>query len=619
MGVFFVALFASARANPSPLSVEVTPLTLRPRTYAPAYLDLKLHSQSRAPLEGTLEMEMSGGGQVICRSQIPDLTLLFGTSSQRILLPPPVNARVFEEVHLKFSTRTGVHDLGRFPTAGEIPAARQYLIGICRTDFSAAESQTLLWRALRPDRLFRDDAIRVAPLVTGPAWFLPEDLPPSLGLCAFDVIVLEGPALAALSEKQLTDLAIWVEAGGSLCLALPRDLKGEHIAFINRLAASQPGSASFDRAPDGTLVRPIGAVSSSRATSPILFRRAGLGRVAVAFTLPASEGELMTDSWIKATHFLAHSNSWARVLTAEEIARWPFDSSLLGAMQGELVKALPYTARMIPLPVIVTILGVFVLLIGPGEWLILGRLHRRRWTWATFPAIAAGCTFWTVRTAEHYLGIADQRVSMIVTDYSSQGRALRENRFDLWFAGRNQDAVSEKRQALAVPCLVGFSARSIERGIMSVYQGRVPTHYTLREPLSQWTPYVQRSLSLAPAATGPRLRWEAIKVAPPEFENRQKSNEDLSLAEFVTEKIEAQGWTIHVFKPRFPVPERPSFTERISISAQPWVIARSPSGETDLLDLTLDHGGGDMLVVAERHVSQEIQIQRCVYHFSSDE
>ncbi|MEI9896547.1 MAG: hypothetical protein WDN28_22475 [Chthoniobacter sp.] len=31
-----------------------------------------------------------------------------------------------------------------------------------------------------------------------------------------------------------------------------------------------------------------------------------------------------------------------------------------------------------------------MLLIGPGEWLLLGRLRRRRWTWATFPAIAAG-------------------------------------------------------------------------------------------------------------------------------------------------------------------------------------------------------------------------------------
>ena len=79
---------------------------------------------------------------------------------------------------------------------------------------------------------------------------------------------------------------------------------------------------------------------------------------------------------------------------------------------------------MIPLPVVAAILGAFVLLVGPGEWFVLGWLRRRRWTWFTFPLLATAFALIAVRAAEHYLGREDKRAALIVTDVGEEGRIL---------------------------------------------------------------------------------------------------------------------------------------------------------------------------------------------------
>jgi hypothetical protein len=595
-----LAWLTGARAASSPLSADVTPMTLRPRTSAPAYLDIKLHSQSRSPLQGTLEVQGWSSGEMICRQEIADLTLLFGITTQRVLLPPPVFGRTSEEVHLRFHTLGANYDLGRFLTMGETTAARQYIIGLCRPQFGLGEPQNFTWRALRPERVLKEDRSRIGAVATAPVWFAPEDLPSALGLCAFDLVVLEGPALSALSEKQLSDLTTWIEAGGSLCLVAVRDLKAEHRAFLQRLSVSSEDTVA--KAP------------------AFLFRRAGLGRVAMIDAPPAGEDQLVAEPWTAATYFLAHTDGAHHPGEPPNRSQWYYQYAVQGELEQEMLRALPHTARMIPLPILGAILTAFVLLVGPGEWILLGKLRRRRWTWATFPVIAIGCTFLTVRTAEHYLGMDDQRVSLIVTDYSPQGKALRENRFDLWFVGRNKDALAEKRQSLSVSCLERNSGRGAGGFRLPVYEGRVPTHYTLRQSLYQWTPYIQRTLAFAPNPTGPSLQWQAIREMPTSFRDYRGYAYDSDSVPVVSEKIGAQDWTVQVFHFDLPRSERPSLIERLSLNdLSAWAFTRSPSGEPGLADLTLDHEPGDMLVVAQRRLGREIQIQRCVYHFDSHE
>jgi hypothetical protein len=290
-------------------------------------------------------------------------------------------------------------------------------------------------------------------------------------------------------------------------------------------------------------------------------------------------------------------------------------------MEQQMLQVLPRTARMLPLPVLGCILAAFVLLVGPGEWIVLGKLRRRRWTWFTFPIIAAGCAFLTVRAAEHYLGTGDQLTSLIVTDFSPQGQALRENRFDLWFAGRNKDAIAEKRQALSVACANSGNynyARQDRPMTLPIYQGRLPAHYVLRQAVYQWTPYLQRTLTFAPPSTTSALRWSDLKEMPPGWAGNTSNKAALAPSGFVARKIGAEGWEVKMYHPRLP--EQNGLLEHITqASPTSWTFAHSPSGDPGLIDLPLDHDIDDLIVVARRQVGQEIQIQRCVYHFDSHE
>lgn len=603
----FLVFFTSAHAAPSPLSAEVTPMTLRPRSHAPAYIDIKLRCQSRSPLQGTLEVQGWSSADLVCVQQVSDLVLFSGTSNQRVLLPTSLRGRAVEEVRLRFLASGAVYDLGRFLTTGEGYAKRQYVIALCRPPLGAGEPQNPTWRALRPERVLPEDRSRAAEISTTPVWFAPEDLPPPMGLCAFDLVLLEGPTLAALSEKQLADLAAWVEAGGSLCVVSVRDLKAEHRAFLQRLS--------------------LPADEDAMKAQPSFLRRAGLGRVAMINAAAPSEDQLLSQPWGTATYYLAHADVTNRHAATDAASRrgytpsaWYYEYGTLNEMEQLLLLALPHRARLIPMPVLGTILVGFVLLIGPGEWLILGRLRRRVWTWITFPVLAVGCAFLTVRVAEHYLGMEDQHASMVITDYTPEGKALRENRFELWFAGRNRDALTDLRQALSVPCYQKNAARGSDGPKPPVYQGRVPSHYIVRQPIFQWTPYIQRTLTFAPAASASRLSWEALRGLPPNFNRSKTQVDDPVSANFVAEKIGAKEWKVQVFQPLLPRSERPSLAERLCVQPlDEWAFTKSPAGDATLSDIFLDHELGDMLVVAQRQVGQEIRIERCVYHFEPHE
>ena len=91
----------------------------------------------------------------------------------------------------------------------------------------------------------------------------------------------------------------------------------------------------------------------------------------------------------------------------------------------ELMQQLmPHTVRLIPFHRIAGMLGLFLLMIGPGDFFVLGFLRRRRYTWLLFPATSIAFTVATVLMANYYLGLHDQRRSLIVVD-RGQGRSRR--------------------------------------------------------------------------------------------------------------------------------------------------------------------------------------------------
>ncbi|WP_131989598.1 hypothetical protein [Chthoniobacter flavus] len=616
------------------MSADVQPSTLRPRSQAPAFIEIKLHSGGRGLLEGTLKLQAFGASRELYRQEIPDLVLMPGDSTQRLLLPPPAYYFGVEELRLQFSTGSGSYDLGRFPlVAPAASSARQYVIAICRGSLDGNPNQSLTWRALRPERLFTDthNYYRLTPQAS-PLWIAPEDLPTPPGLCAFDTVLLEGGGLAALGEKQLADLTTWVEAGGSLCVVAPSAVDAQHIAFLNNLAASPGNSTPLAGTSTGAVVRSTHDEVTPAASPAFLFRRPQLGCFVLAFQAPTDEAAAGESGWVKATHFLAHSEATDLIDPQAYAAKHYGTTNRNAIVERWLMTHLPRSTRVIPRSLVLSVLTIFVVMAGPGEWFVLGWLRRRRWTWFTFPLFAVACTFFMVRAAEHYLGRDDQRCSLVIADFSPQGKALRESRFDLWLAGRNKDAVTDVQQSLVMPggsgngySMMGYNTGYSPYAVMKpdprpIYQGRLPGHYTLRRALTQWTPYIQRSFTFAPKGATPHLHWEALQESAPPTADFFSGKSDAQAEKYVSARIGAQGWKVSVFRSRSGPGNFNGYEQVLSVDPNlPWMNALSPGPRADLLDLLLDYGPGDWVVTALRDQGPQIQIERCVYHFHSNE
>ena len=101
--IFTAVPFAHGEA----LRADFSPLTLRPRTNAPAIFDIKLHRAGGGLLEGAVEITFEAGGDVVLRQRTQDLTLAAGTQAFRIITPPlpPHESYSGTEARLRFVTR----------------------------------------------------------------------------------------------------------------------------------------------------------------------------------------------------------------------------------------------------------------------------------------------------------------------------------------------------------------------------------------------------------------------------------------------------------------------------------------------------------------------------------
>lgn len=615
-GCSAVWIAPSQAADPL-LRAEVKPLALQPRTSAPAFIDVTLRSRHPSIVEGILEIRIQSESQVLLRQQTRELALHPGAVTQRLLLPP-VNKLQADGLtaELIFITPRGKEHLGSFPLSGEVAVARQYLIGVCGRTSSGAPDRLRLWQALRPEWIAPEVSNVMRQVTSLPVWLTPEDVPSALGLCAFDALVLEGVSFAALEEKQLSDIATWVRAGGSLCVAPKAPLGSAHVAFLNSLA-ELPGK------PPAIAVEAGGEMSLRDGS--LLMHRAGLGRMVITLAPPDTEADLAIPSWRRAIQFLVRArvaypgrdgstpNSPAKPVTRS------YEASRVALASSALYSSLPRTSRMIPLPVITGLLGTFVLLVGPGEWLLLGRLRRRRWTWFTFPLLAIGFAGAAIAIANHYLGRGDRKATILVADVGDGQRTLRENRLDLRIAGRATTTVSAIHHGISVTCADQASWSRNEPNVAPLFQGSVPGQYALEIPLRQWRPVLQRTMSFSGGAELPNLDWSPIDA---QLTNPPGSRPNRRLVD----ALNAQGWNaqvVHLGQLITPKQEevRADFLTWISqfreTEGATWAAGYSPSGRDDLADLALHDptDPSEWLVVAMKSVGQTLYIVRRLYHF----
>ena len=209
---------------------------------------------------------------------------------------------------------------------------------------------------------------------------------------------------------------------------------------------------------------------------------------------------------------------------------------------------MPETVRLIPFSSLIAMLVLFLLMIGPGDYFVLGFFRRRRFTWVLFPATSIAFTVATVLMANHYLGLRDQRRSLIVVDLGKDGTALRWNRYELVFAARDKQSVTELKDALWVPLDAGgammnqpyvrvvqgrqvmvvpnnqfnpgYSPNGVAAGEMEppLYDGTLPVRFQTTKTLRQWRPELNRIFSFEPPPVPMIPDWRAIEEAWPNLQ-----------------------------------------------------------------------------------------------------
>ena len=618
-------------ARADALRADFSPLTLRPRTNAPALFDLKLHRAGAGLLEGALEITFEAGGEVVLRQRTPDLTLAAGTQSFRIITPPLPAHESYSgtEARLRFLTKTAAVDLGRFPVEAASRGTRNFVIAVCDSHAAGARD-VALWQSLRLEGFLPVRANADKLITTSPAYLSSEDFPANpLALFAFDLVLLDGDGFALLREKQLAALTRWVEAGGSLCVLPGRGLKDEHARFLNAFAnGKNPAPFQITDAgewvPNGNQPRRL---------------RAGLGRVVIGLR-PADDTLI---GWTEAGAFL-----WKLRGTAADFLpggnRWDESVNLTASMQveqemarqrrdemGQLLNTLlPHSTHLLSPQTLALILAGFLLVVGPLDWLFLGFIRRRRWTWIAFPLVSAGFTALVIYEAGRALGHEDHRAALTITDVGPGGRVLRESRFELLFSARNQESLTEIRNAFAVPTTFrgsGSGRRSSGADAAPVwFSGQMPVRFTMRQQLRQWTPQFNRVTTIETSADGSGIPWKEIetRVVPspsPKVEitaiaNRQ-SNWDCALFHHMKDDLNLvrQDQSALEQKDRWQPVQTKSLCASWPGGLSQFVARISPDGSDNFEDLLLldAHDPNEWLLVISQRTPDGVHLYRRLF------
>ncbi|MEQ1854681.1 MAG: hypothetical protein ABMA01_24195, partial [Chthoniobacteraceae bacterium] len=444
--------------------------------------------------------------------------------------------------------RIGIHGIGADVVLGVARTERRL------TELDHARETSLRFESLRPAL----DAASWLSFTTHLAPIASSTLPVHpTGLCAYDVVMLDGPAFAATNEKQLTALARWAEAGGSVGICTDAKLDERHVAFLNRLGASEVPAFRFALEPNGSLTRDGAGPGIGKV--PLLLRP-GIGRAFVTTDAGSNPKAFERNEWRAAVAWLwklreseqrevARTGSWSKdFLRGNQGWRGPDEielSSIWSAAAG--FNALtPGAPRQMPLGVVALVLGALLIVAGPADWFALGWLRRRRWTWVAFPLACAGFAWWTAHLAGRYLGVEDRSGRVRIVDLSGDGRPLRELRFEMLLPARDREWIHDVRDGVAVAVPRGSSvwrpnsrAAAITPGFGSasgsltggagseadgVSEWPAPAHFILRRTLQQWAPAMVRITAFPESADG----------APPDW--------DAALAHF-EEDDTAQGWS----------------------------------------------------------------------------
>ncbi len=514
-------------------------------------------------LEGRLQLKLYSDERHVATWISRDIALAASEISLPAMLPPAVleNERAPVSVQATFLGANGSFELNLHDIP--VPADwRRVLVGglihagesLQRLpDFSSNDDRFALQHSLRMEE-YHSIPEYSRELTSRFVFLDPAEVPESaLELLAFDMLVVSSEAFVKLTASRLAALSNWVEGGGSLCVVAEQAPTSAHEAFLHRMS----DSTSTDRA------LTVDAQGIPRLLRPgdggLCSGFPGVGRAVVA----AGPIDAHSRAWRRGVLHLwgVRSSQLEPIL---DTGRWRFDvprefdvyspflrpfapkSSVSAEQLHDIL--LPDRIQGIPFGTVCVILALCLVTVSAGDYLLLGWLRRRRWTWAVFPTVAMGFTLFTMRLAHVQVGQADHRTALTFVDITRDGRVARHSRFELLFTATERTVESPLRDVFAAPfedrpeardraLTFGGTIRLEElasgppvalRGVPPTYVGMPPLSYAVLQPMRQWSPDLTRQTGFADRDGVFRqslqaLDWEALSwedLSDPEARGR---------------------------------------------------------------------------------------------------
>ncbi|HUG93629.1 MAG TPA: hypothetical protein VML55_22505 [Planctomycetaceae bacterium] len=585
--------------------VECKPLSFQSRPGAPLVVDWALHWTGKGILQGDLEFAVYDDDGIrailLGRFRLPDLVLSNVPLSTRMLLPPLDVRGTLAQATLRaqFVTKDFTFALPELVLFVPGPDKRSFTIAVPNGwgELGSPGVNAIVQHGLSFER-FDPSPLEVQNrAVTVPTWIAPEDFPRDpLLLCTFDLIALVDEGLAELRQEHLDAALAWIDAGGG-AFVRPGDLvEPRHVEFLNALARLEGNPAGFRLDAQRRLAWPDGWDPTA-----MQFLRKGLGRVVIA-PRPAGEPVLVPrdtfdrPEWREVSWFLwrlradlregvVERGTWHRaarpmLLREKQLPVSPvtpadatdpavirpstFGVEPLRSGDWLLDRLIPESVQLVPLWVVGCILALFVIVVGPVDYFVLGLFRLRRLTWVVFPIVALAFAWFTVWLSNRYMQTTEQSRALVILDVGDGGRIVRSNELKLYFAntsranvieaGRELLAPVDQRHLARAPRVENFAATrnqwrlyydadsdlwydpnagwvdaegnpaqfrrpgpggewDVQRRRLiepPTYDGRPPSSYTLSEWLPQWTPHLHRRFRIRPPGEFVEFDWDAL-------------------------------------------------------------------------------------------------------------
>ncbi len=503
-------------------------LTVHPRFgavrgQAPVPLKFTLSWSDPQLLEGHLHLKWFINRTHLGTSITPEAALSSGSVTRNVLLPPvimPHEGDVFS-VQGEFVTKDRIYDLDVHDVFVPLDWRRTLVVGIGREpplkmEATAVDSQSIdagMFTASLQLERFLNQPMSHRELSTQVVEVPPAQLPTNpLESMGFDVLVIPGENIDELTTACLKALTTWVEAGGSLCVLADSPVNQDFVDFLNRLTGDADIDAAYLRTPEGRLLPVQGELQG------IDQHRCELGRLVVS----RGSVDFASEDWQRAVLFLWKVRA-VRIEEWERGAEWPvelppdsygyvrpltFQPNREFAVPRMTELMLPQSIQGIPLVTICVLLGIFLLLIAPGDYFLLGWLKRRRWTWVLFPVLSLLFTAMMIKLAEAHLGSANLERSITFIDLAADGRALRSTRIELLYPAFSRQVIDESTSGWRVPVDPDTYQSNAFRGTAQVdlayesawvYAGSLPGRHVIQRDVRQWSPRLSRSTTLGSA------------------------------------------------------------------------------------------------------------------------